>query len=140
MILVDANIFMYAAGAEHPHKEPSREFLEQVARGEVEAVVDAEALQEILHRYRASGHWSEGSRIYDLARRIMPLVLPITAEVLDKSHALLDRYAALTARDALHAAVVQNHGLRAICSYDKDFDEIEGLERIQPGSARPKTM
>jgi len=132
MILVDANIFMYAAGAEHPFKEPSRAFLEQVARAEIEAAVDAEALQELLHRYRASGHWTEGSRIYELARRVVPLVIPITAEVLDKSRALLDRYAVLTARDALHAAVVQSHGLRAICSYDRDFDEIEGLERIQP--------
>ncbi len=32
MILIDANIFMYAAGAEHPYKEPSRKFLERVAR------------------------------------------------------------------------------------------------------------
>jgi predicted nucleic acid-binding protein len=54
VILIDANIFMYAAGAEHPHKEPSRMFLEQVARGEVDAALDAEVLQEILHRYRAT--------------------------------------------------------------------------------------
>jgi predicted nucleic acid-binding protein len=132
MILVDANIFMYAAGAEHPFKEPSREFLEQVARGEVEAAVDAEVLQELLHRYRASEHWAEGGRIYDLARQIVPLVIPITAELLDKSRALLDRYIALTARDALHAAVVLSHGLQAICSYDRDFDEIESLKRLQP--------
>jgi predicted nucleic acid-binding protein len=53
MILVDANVFMYAAGAEHPHKAPSRIFLEKVAGGEIEAALDAEVLQEILHRYRA---------------------------------------------------------------------------------------
>lgn len=46
MILIDSNIFMYAAGAEHPHKEPSRSFLEEVARGDVEAALDA----EVLHR------------------------------------------------------------------------------------------
>jgi predicted nucleic acid-binding protein len=69
VILIDANIFMYAAGAEHPHKEPSRRFLEQVARGEVDAALDAEVLQEILHWYRAIKRWSEGRSVYDLARR-----------------------------------------------------------------------
>jgi predicted nucleic acid-binding protein len=50
---------MYAAGADHPNKEPSVRFLERVARGEVEAALDAESLQEILHRYRALGRWGE---------------------------------------------------------------------------------
>ncbi len=53
MILLDANIFMYAGGASHPNKAPSLALLEGVARGEREAAVDAEVLQEILHRYRA---------------------------------------------------------------------------------------
>jgi len=132
VILIDANVFMYAAGTEHPCKEPSRRFLEQVAGGELEAAVDAEVLQEILHRYRAIRRWREGSRVYDLARQIVPLVLPLTAEVLDGARTLLDRYADLSARDALHAAVVQHHGLRSICSYDQDFDQLEGLLRTEP--------
>ncbi|HET9225113.1 MAG TPA: PIN domain-containing protein [Thermoanaerobaculia bacterium] len=49
-----------------------------------------------------------------------------------RRNARQERYPALTARDAVHAAVVQLHGLRAICSYDKDFDQVEGVERIEP--------
>jgi uncharacterized protein len=132
MILVDANIFMYAAGAEHPHKEPSRVFLERVARGEIETAMDAEVLQEILHRYRSIQRWQDGCRVYDLARQIIPLVLPITVEILDATRALLDLYPALKARDALHAAATRHYAARALCSFDGDFDEIEGLERIEP--------
>ncbi|HWM94438.1 MAG TPA: type II toxin-antitoxin system VapC family toxin [Thermoanaerobaculia bacterium] len=132
MILIDSNIFMYAAGAEHPHKEPSRVFLEQVALGQIDAALDTEVLQEVLHRYRSLRRWPEGGRVYDLARQIVPLVIPITVETLDKARTLLDRYPTLSARDALHAAVVQTHGARAICSYDSDFDGIEGVERIEP--------
>lgn len=132
MILIDANIFMYAAGAEHPFKEPSRKFLERVARGEMDVALDAEVLQEILHRYRAIRRWSEGRNVYDLARQIVLIVIPITAEILDLARHLLDQYAGLTARDALHAAVAQAHGAQAICSYDGDFDEITGLHRIEP--------
>jgi predicted nucleic acid-binding protein len=63
--LVDSNIFMYAAGREHPHKKPATTFLEKVAEGSVEAMIDAEILQEILHRYRALGHWEDGRQVYD---------------------------------------------------------------------------
>jgi uncharacterized protein len=132
VILIDANIFMYAAGAEHPHKEPSRVFLERVAEGEIEAVIDAEILQEVLHRYRALRRWPDGRRVYDLARQIVPLVIPVTAEVLDMARGLLDRYPDLVARDALHAGVALIHNARAFCSYDGDFDQIEGLRRIEP--------
>lgn len=132
MILVDSNILMYAAGAPHRHKAESVAFLQRIANGQVEAVLDAEVLQEILHRYRAIGRWDNGRRVFDLARRIIPAVVPVTAEILDRARALLDSYSALMARDALHAAVCQEAGLEAICSYDRDFDRIRGLKRREP--------
>jgi predicted nucleic acid-binding protein len=132
VILVDANIFMYAAGADHPHKAPSTGFLLGVARGEIDAGVDTEALQEILHRYRAMGRWEDGRRVYESVRRIVPIVFPITSEILDAARDLLDSYGGLTVRDALHAAVVLHTGAEAICSYDRDFDGIAGLRRIKP--------
>jgi len=132
VILVDSNILMYAAGTDHPNKAPSLAWLERVARDEIEATVDAEVLQEILHRYRAIGRWVEGRAVYDLTRRLFPIVIPITAEVLDLARVLLDEQEDLMARDALHAAVVEAHGLEAICSYDQDFDRLSGLKRVEP--------
>lgn len=132
MILLDTNILMYAAGRSHPNKAPSLELLERVARGTVEACVDAEVLQEILHRYRALRQWEAGRLVYDLARRLVPVVVPITADVLDRARSLMDSHKKLMARDALHASVCLEHGLRAICSYDSDFDKIPGLWRVLP--------
>lgn len=132
MILVDANILMYAAGAAHGHKAPSTRFLERVARGEVDAVVDAETLQEILHRYRALRRWQDGKRVYDLARQLFPTVLPITADILDRARLLMDQYPSIMTRDAVHAAVVLHEGLDSICSYDRDFDRLREIERTQP--------
>ena len=123
---------MYAAGTEHPNKKPSVDFLQRVVKGVSEAAVDAEVLQEILHRYRAIDRWSSGRLVYDLARRIFPLVIPVTVEILDRTRALMDGHTELMARDALHAAVVEVHGLDAICSYDRDFDKVEGIRRIEP--------
>ena len=132
MILVDSNIFMYAAGELHPNKKPSVAWLERVARAEVDAVIDAEALQEILHRYRAIRRWETGRKVYLQVRRLVPVVIPVGVEVLDRARILLDQHTELMARDALHAAVVQEHGLQAICSYDKDFDRVKGITRIEP--------
>ena len=134
MILVDSNVLMYAAGAKHPHKAESVALLERIAKGGIEAAVDAEVLQEVLHRYRALGRWEDGRRVYDLARRIVPVVLPVTAEVVDLARSLLDRHPKLMARDALHAAVCEHASLDAICSFDRDFDQIPGLRRTKPRS------
>lgn len=132
MILVDANIFMYAAGASHPYKAPSTGFLLCVARGEVDAAVDTEALQEILHRYRAMGRWEEGRQVYESVRRIVPVSIPITVEILDAARDLLSAHGQLTVRDALHAAVALRCEAEALCSYDRDFDCVAGLRRIEP--------
>jgi predicted nucleic acid-binding protein len=132
LILVDANVFMYAAGAAHAHKEPSAGFLLRVARGEVDAAVDTEALQEILHRYRAMGRWEAGRQVYEAARRIVPVSIPITVEILDAARDLLSSQGGLSVRDAVHAAVALGSEAEAICSYDRDFDLVAGLKRIEP--------
>jgi predicted nucleic acid-binding protein len=130
--LVDSNVFMYAAGREHPLKKRAAAFLERVALGSVDAAIDAEVLQEILHRYRALGRWVEGRLVYDTARVVFPEVLPVTAEVTDRARQLLDGISGLMARDAVHAAIVQVYGLDSIASFDRDFDQIKGLRRIEP--------
>lgn len=132
MILVDSNILMYAGGASHPNKGPSIALLESIAKGEVDGVIDAEVLQEILHRYRSIGRWKDGSKVYDLTRKIIPLVFPITVEILDRARALLGKYPKLMARDALHAAVCIGNDVQTICSYDRDFDDVEEIKRTEP--------
>ncbi len=132
MILVDANVLMYASAVRHPFRRRSLAFLKLVAEGKIEAAIDAEILQEILHRYRALKRWKDGRKVYDSARTIFSVVIPITGEVLDRARLLLDEYGNLMARDALHAAVVQRHSLEAICSFDRDFDQIRGIRRIEP--------
>lgn len=86
----------------------------------------------LLHRYRAIGRWADGRHVYGSARRIVPITIPITAEIVDGARDLLDACDGLSARHALHAAAVLHTGAQAICSWDRDFDEIEGLRRIEP--------
>ncbi len=106
--------------------------LQRVGLGEIEAAVDAEVLQEILHRYRAIRRWREGRGVYALARRIVPLVVAITDRAVDRTRDLLDGDAQLSARGALHAAVVLERGMEGICSCDRNLDRITGLGRLEP--------
>ena len=133
MILVDSNVIMYAAGAPHRNRAKSLEYLEQVARREVDAAIDAEVLQEILHRYKAIKRWADGRRVYDLTRRVFPVVLSIDAVTIDRARSLMESHRYLSARDALHAAVVLTNGLEGICSFDRDFDRLPNVSRFEPG-------
>ncbi len=132
MILIDANIIMYASGKEHPHKKASLAILNLVASGDLEAAIDTEVLQEILHRYRSIGRWEEGVRVYRMARENIPQVIAVTAEIMDIAHALMDRYAFLLAQDAVHAAAYHQLQAEVFCSYDRDFDGIAGMVRREP--------
>ncbi|MEJ2389123.1 MAG: type II toxin-antitoxin system VapC family toxin [Chromatiaceae bacterium] len=132
MILVDANIMMYAAGAEHPNKTPSVSFLEHVATKQVDAAIDAERLQEILHCDRSIRRWDDGKIVFDMTRQIFEAVIPISAEVVDRARVLLESYPGLMARDALHAAVAEINAMRSICSFDQDFGRISGMRRLEP--------
>jgi len=132
MMLVDSNVFMYAAGREHPFKKRAVAFLERVAEGSVEAVIDAEVLHEILHRYRALKQWQPGRLVYDTARIVFPEVLSVTGDVMDRARRIMDEHEGLMARDALHAAVVEVYGLGSISSFDWALDRVTGLKRVEP--------
>jgi predicted nucleic acid-binding protein len=132
MILVDSNIFMYASGVEHPHRAASVAFIEKVAEGNVKAAINAELLQEILHRYRSLDRWEEGRLVYDGVRMLFEHVLPITGDVVDLARRMLDEYPWLGARDAVHAAAVEVYELEGLCSFDRVFDRIHGLRRVEP--------
>jgi len=132
VILVDANIFMYAAGASHPNKTPSLRFLHEAARMEHHCCINTEVLQEILHRFRAIDRWEDGREVYSLAKKIVPAVEQITPEMMDETVRLMNAYPALMARDCLHAAHCILGGLDGICSFDTDFDAIAEIRRIEP--------
>lgn len=134
---LDTNIFMYAAGREHPLKAPCVAILRRVAIEELEALTNAEVLQEILYRYSAIG---EGERGLHLARlavdQVGGEVLPITLADMQRAFDLVARYGTtIKSRDAIHAATALNHGVKHIVSVDSHFDVIEGITRVDPRKA-----
>lgn len=132
MILIDTNVLMYSFGKDHPYRQASTQVLEDVASEELNANIDTEALQEILYVYSQRGERKWGLRVFDALLRVFPAPLPIAREETVIARTLMGGYASLHSRDAVHAAVVLNHGLEAIISADRAFDEISEIKRLDP--------
>jgi len=48
-LFLDANVFLYAIGADSPHRAPCRDVLQVVGQGKLDGITSSEVLQEILH-------------------------------------------------------------------------------------------
>ncbi len=134
---IDANIPMYAVGAEHPLKAPCVAILEAIARGELAAVTDAEVFQELLHRYTALGERKRAVEVCRLFLQVVPEVLPITREVIEESLGLHLKFPQLQARDSLHWAVMRRRDLKHLLSADRHFDGLPSLRRLDPTDFSP---
>jgi uncharacterized protein len=113
---------MYAVGAAHPLKEPCVAILAAIARGDVIAVTNSEVLQGILHRYTALGQRERAIEIVRLFVEIVPDVVAVTTDDLLAALTLHQQHAHLPARDSVHLAVMQRHGLTTLLSADSHFD------------------
>lgn len=130
MIFVDSNIPMYLIGRPHPNKEGAQRLLERAAAAGERLVTDSEVLQEILHRYDAlqQRHWIQPA--FDAVLGVVDEVFAVELADLERAKNLLIPSQGLSARDALHLAIMQRHGITAIMSYDRGFDGHPGLRRL----------
>lgn len=132
--LLDTAVPMYAAGTPHPYRDACQWVMTQIAAGRLHVVIDAEVIQEILHRYGALGRFADAVNMARDLMTVVPQILPITAADMQTAVTVFQQYAprGMRARDAIHAAIMQNHGLTHILSSDAHFDLVAGLTRLDP--------
>ena len=130
MIFVDSNVPMYLIGAAHPHKAEAQIILERLAAAGQRLVTDAEVLQEILHRYTAINKRDAIGPALQVTLGIIDQVLPIEKGDVMRAAEIIRNPVLLSARDAVHIAVMERHEIRSIFSFDDDFDRWPGLQRI----------
>ena len=129
MILLDSNVPMYLVGAEHPHKVDARRLLERTVAEHRRLVTDAEVLQEILHRYVAIDRRDAIQPCFELVLEIVDEVLPVDAEAVSLAREIVLGHPGLTARDAVHLAIMRRHEIGEILSFDRHFDNLPGVLR-----------
>lgn len=130
MIFVDSNIPMYLVGAEHPHKEEAERLLERCILERERIVTDAEVFQEILHRFVAIRRRDAIQPAFDVLLAIADEVFPVDLPAVERAKIIVLGNEELSARDAIHLAVMQRQGIDRILSFDRGLDIFPGIERI----------
>jgi predicted nucleic acid-binding protein len=132
LIFIDSNVAMYLVGAAHPHKIDAQMLLEQAVSEGRRLVTDAEVLQEILHRYAAIGRKDAIQPAFEAVKGIVDEIFAIEAADADRAREILLGSSRVSARDAIHLAVMQRHGVRTVMSLDAGYDGFPGIRRLPP--------
>jgi len=130
VIFVDSNIPMYLVGSPHPHKADAQRLIEAAIAGGERLVTDAEVLQEILHRYVAIDRRDAIQPAFDALLGVVDEVFTITTPDVENAKTIVLGQRRLSARDALHAAVMGREGVGRIMSFDAGFDALPGMARL----------
>ncbi len=130
MIFVDSNVPMYLVGADHPHKIDARRLLERTVADGERLVTDVEVFQEILHRFVALDRRDAIQPTFDVLREVVDDVYSIHDHDVERAKAIILGRPRLSARDAIHVAVMEREGVRRILTFDAGFDAMPGIERM----------
>ena len=130
MILIDSNVPMYLIGAPHPHKSDAQRWLEKLVSDRQRLVTDAEVLQEILHRYVAIDRRDAIQLAFDVLLGIVDQVLPVDRVIVERAKQIVLGHRRLSARDAVHVAIMGQHGIEQILTFDSGFDGLPGITRL----------
>ena len=130
---IDTNVPIYAAGREHPYKEPCVRVLTMVAQHPLAFVTSVEVLQEIVHYYHASRRWELGREVLRSFSEIMhERIEPVYEWDIYFAASLAELQPHISTRDLLHAAVMNRLESDQIISADTDFDLLPEIARLDP--------
>lgn len=129
MIFIDSNIPMYLVGDAHRHKGDAVRLLETAIAGRERLVTDVEVLQEMLHRYTAINRRDVIQPAFDALLRVVDEVYPV--ELVDAERAKAIVYGLrVSARDAIHLAIMERRGAVRVMSFDAGLDAFPGITRL----------
>jgi hypothetical protein len=121
---------MYLVGASHPHKVDAQRWVEKLLSDRQRLVTDAEVLQEILHRYVAINRRDAIQPAFDSLLGVVDEVLAVDRPIVERAKEIVFGHQRLSAREAVHLSVMEQHGIDRILSFDSGFDGFPGITRL----------
>ena len=121
---------MYLVGVPHPNKDRVRAVLDELILSRSRFVTDIEAYQEILHRYTAIQRPDMIDPAFACLDGIVDKTLTFGMAEIRSARAILESVEGISARDALHVAVMRAAGVSRILTFDRSFDACQGIERL----------
>ena len=129
MIFVDANVFMYFVGAEHPLRHQARELMVgSLAQGD-RLVTSGEVLQELLNYYLRDQRLDTLDDALALAGACMDEIWAVEKEDILIARNLADQHAGLEARDLVHLA----------CCIRREPDDLMTFDRALAAAWRSRS-
>ena len=121
MIFVDANVFMYFVGHDHPLRDEARAFFHRSRERDATLVTSAEVLQEILHRYLRQGRHRVAGAAFELVEATASDIWPVEQDDVSLARSLAHRYPGLEARDLVHLACCIRRKARDLFTFDRSM-------------------
>jgi predicted nucleic acid-binding protein len=131
MIFIDSNIPMYLIGKAHPNKSAAQKLLEQCLSERVKLVSDAEVMQEILHRYVSIHRRDAIQPAFEALLSVVDEVFGVDLPEIQRAKEIVLGSREVSARDALHVAVMERRHVERILTFDVAFDRVPGIARIR---------
>jgi uncharacterized protein len=140
VIVLDTTVLIYAKGAEHPLRDPSRRLIAAIADRELQATTTVEAIQEFVHvRARRRGRADAVALGNDYSDLLSPL-LTVTGDHLRHGLSIFERSEQLGAFDAILAAAALSAGAQAVVSADMAFAAVTTLPHVVPDERGVTTL
>jgi predicted nucleic acid-binding protein len=130
---IDTNVPIYASGREHVNKEPCARVLMMAAEHPLSFVTDAEVFQELMYYYLASERWALGRQVLrDFSEVMHDRIEPVYVKDILSASRQTRHHPGISARDLVHATVMQRLRTHLVISTDTDFDRLPNITRLDP--------
>lgn len=135
LLYIDSNVFVYPVIYNLQvvdEAKKSKDFLLEIALGKVEAYTATVTWDEVawvvrkVFGFEFSAEESKKFLSFPNLR-----LLGVKKSTVFRAQELVEKYR-MRPRDAIHAAVALENKITTIVSYDKDFDEMKEIRRIEP--------
>lgn len=130
---LDANVLLRHLEADHPEMSPrARRLLKRVEAGEETVYLPETALADVVWTLRSHFRWP-ADRVTDFLGDLLATD-GIEMDRRELAWGALEHLRAgrLDFSDAMIAAEAEARGLTEIYSFDRDFDRVPGLARVEP--------
>jgi len=134
VIVVDTTVLVYAVGDVHEFREPCRQLVAAIQRGDVTATTTAEVIQEFAHVRSRRRTLADAVRLSDAYATILSPLLVVEEADLRTGLGLFQQYPELGAFDAVLAAAAIAVEATALLSANSGFAAVRRLPRVGPDS------
>lgn len=121
---------MYLVGDDHPHKLDAQRLIGRLAREQRRLATSSEVFQEMLHRFNSIGREGDIELAFETLRGLVDEVFAVEEADVFAAKDVLYGHPPLSARDALHVAVMRRRQMAEIVSFDRGFDVVAGITRL----------